>query len=333
VRQIRTPRRAALAAAAATLFGIGICFAPTAAQAQAAYPTQPVKLIVPFTPGSGTDVVARTVAEQLEKAFARPVITENRPGAGGTLGAGLVAASAADGHTILIHSAAHVANGALYPTLRYDTIKDFTPVTMLATLPNVLVTAPGKDFKTVQELVQKARAHPGKYMYASAGNGSATHLNAEKFRVAVGIEANHVPFKGTPEALTEVMAGRLDWFFAPLTAALPLIKDGKLLALAVGTPKRSAALPNVPTTLEAGYADSDYTFWVGMFVPAKTPPAVVEKLHDETARILVSDAVRERLLKLGAEVSPMPQVTFASLVQAEAVVAAALIKKANIKLD
>jgi tripartite-type tricarboxylate transporter receptor subunit TctC len=191
--------------------------------AQTAYPSQPIRFLVPFTAGSGTDVVARTLADQLVKTLGQPVITENKPGAGGTVGAAQVASAPADGHTVLIHSAAHVANAALYPKLRYDTLKDFVPVTMLAALPNVLVTAPGKDIKTVQELVQKARANPGKYTYGSAGNGSATHMNAEKFRAAVGIEAVHVPFKGTPEALTELMAGRLDWFFAPLVTPLPLI--------------------------------------------------------------------------------------------------------------
>jgi tripartite-type tricarboxylate transporter receptor subunit TctC len=311
--------------------GLGLLGAP--ARAQNAYPSQPIRLLVPFTAGSGTDVVARTMADQLVKALGQPVITENKPGAGGTVGAGQVATAPADGHTILIHSAAHVANAALYRSLRYDTLNDFTPVTMLATLPNVLVTAPGKDFKTVQELVQKAKANPGKYTYASAGNGSATHMNAEKFRAAVGVDAVHVPFKGTPEALTEVMSGRLDWFFAPLISALPLIKDGKLIPLAVGTPKRSSVLPDVPTTLEAGYPNSDYTFWVGMFVPAKTPGPVVAKLHDETSRVLQVESVRERLRKLGAEVATMTQAQFASLVQAEAAAAAALIRTANIRID
>lgn len=325
-----TGRRAAVVLT--TALGLGLFGAPAWAQSSA-YPKQPIRFLVPFTAGSGTDIVARTVGERLEKALGQPVITENKPGAGGTVGAGQVALAPADGHTVLIHSAAHVANAALYSTLRYDTLKDFAPVTMLVSLPNVLVTAPGKDFKTVQELVQKAKANPGKYLYASAGNGSATHLNAEKFRAAVGIEAGHVPFKGTPEALTEVMAGRLDWFFAPLISALPLIKDGKLIPLAVGTPNRSSVLPEVPTTLEAGYANSDYTFWVGMFVPAKTPAPVVAKLHEETARVLHVEAVKERLRQLGAEVATMPQAQFAALVQTEAGAAAALIKKAKIRID
>jgi tripartite-type tricarboxylate transporter receptor subunit TctC len=327
---MKTTRRAAVAAMAASI-SLGLLGAP--ARAQNAYPSQPIRFLVPFTAGSGTDIVARTLADQLVKALGQPVITDNKPGAGGTVGAGQVGIAPADGYTVLIHSAAHVANAALYRTLRYDTLKDFTPVTMLATLPNVLVTAPGKDFRTVQELVQKAKENPGKYTYGSAGNGSATHMNAEKFRAAVGIDAVHIPFKGTPEALTEVMAGRLDWFFAPLISALPLIKDGKLVPLAVGTPRRSSVLPAVPTTLEAGYPNSDYTFWVGMFVPAKTPAPVVAKLHDETARVLQVESVRERLRNLGAELAPMTQVQFASLVQAEADAAAGLIKAAKIRID
>lgn len=325
-----TTRRSALAMMAAAA-GINLLAAP--AWAQGAWPSQPIKLLVPFTAGSGTDVVARTLADQLVKALGQPVITENKPGAGGTVGAAQVAAAPADGYTVLIHSAAHVANASLYPKLRYDTLNDFTPVTLLATLPNVLVTSPGKDFKSVQDLVRKARAEPGRFMYGSAGNGSATHLNAEKFRTAAGIEAVHVPFRGTPEALSEVMAGRLDWFFAPLVSALPLIKDGKLVPLAVGTPRRSPALPDVPTTVETGYPQSDYTFWVGMFVPARTPAPVVARLHDETARILQLDAVRERLGKLGAELVPMAQPDFASLVRTEAGAAATLVRKANIRID
>lgn len=313
------------------LLGLAATATPHWAKAQAAYPSQPVRLLVPFTAGSGTDVIARAVGDQLRNGFKQTVIVDNKPGAGGTLGASQAASAPADGYTVLIHSAGHVANAALFPQLRYDTLKDFTPVTMLAVLPNVLVTAPGR-YKNVQELVARAKSS-GQAMYASAGNGSATHMNAEKFLAAVGVTATHVPFRGTPEALTEVMAGRLDWFFAPLVSALPLIKAGKLDALGVGTPRRSAALPDVPTTLELGYAGSDYTFWVGMFVPAKTPAPVVARLHDETVNVLRSDALRERLAGLGAEVAPMEQPQFAALVNAEAVQAAALIKRAGIRAD
>ena len=324
----RIDRRALFNAA---LLGLAATATPHWAQAQVAYPSQAIRLLVPFTAGSGTDVIARAVGDQLRNGFKQTVIVDNKPGAGGTLGASQVASAPPDGYTVLVHSAGHVANAALFPQLRYDTLKDFTPVTMLAVLPNVLVTAPGR-YKNVQELVAKAKAS-GQAMYASAGNGSATHMNAEKFLAAVGVAATHVPFRGTPEALTEVMAGRLDWFFAPLVSALPLIKAGKLDALGVGTPRRSPALPDVPTTLELGYAGSDYTFWVGMFVPAKTPAPVVARLHDETVTVLRSDALRERLAGLGAEVAPMDQPQFAALVNAEAAQAAALIKRAGIRVD
>jgi tripartite-type tricarboxylate transporter receptor subunit TctC len=318
------------------LAAAGTVLAPLARVAEAqesGYPRQPLHFIVPFTAGSGTDVIARTVSEQLEKPLKQSIVIDNKPGAGGTLGAALVAAAEPDGYTVLVHSAGHVANAALYPSLKYDTLKDFTPVTLLATLPNVLVTSPGSDFKTVQDLVKLAKASPGKYTYASAGNGSATHLNAEKFRAAVDVKATHIPFRGTPEALNEVMAGRIDWYFAPLVSALPLIQGGKLVALAVGTPKRSPSLPEVPTTLEAGYADSDYTFWVGMFVSAKTPAAIVAKLHDETVKVLGAETVQKRFASLGAEAAPMPQPKFAAQIASEIAAAAALIKRVGMKVD
>jgi tripartite-type tricarboxylate transporter receptor subunit TctC len=324
-----TPCRFALALAmAATAAAL-----PLPATAQPASPSQPIKLVVPFTAGSGTDIIARAVGEQLEKSLKQPVIVENKPGAGGTLGALQVAQAPADGRTVLVHSAGHVANAALYPALKYDTLKDFTPVTMLATLPNVLVTSPARGWKSAKDLVDKAKAAPGTETYASAGNGSATHVNAEKFRTSIGIEATHVPFRGTPEAITDVIGGRVDWFFAPVVSALPLVKDGKLQALAVGTPKRSAALPDVPTTTELGFAGSDYTFWVGMFVGAKTPPAVVTALHQATVAALRTDAVKERLGKLGGEVAAMEQAQFAALVNSEAAQVAALVKRAGIRAD
>lgn len=301
--------------------------------AQPAYPGQPIKLLVPFTAGSGTDVIARTVGHEMAKSLGQPIVVDNKPGAGGTLGASQVATATADGYTVLIHSAAHVANAALYPQLKYDTLADFIPVAMLAALPNVLVTAPGSGFSTVAELVKKTKASPGRYTYASAGNGSATHINAEKFRWAAGFDAVHIPFKGTPEALNEVMAGRVDWFFAPQVSALPLIKAGKLVALAVGTPQRSRALPQVPTTTETGFPGSDYTFWVGMFVPAKTSADIVSRLHAETSRALRSKEVIERLQVLGAEGATLSQQEFAALTKAEARSVAEMIKKVGIRVE
>ena len=207
---------------------------PAAWAQDGAWPGKPINVVVPFTAGSGTDVVARAVCERVQKQLNQPMVIDNRPGAGGTLGASLVAGAPPDGYTLLIHSAGHVANAALYPKLRYDTAKDFRPIAMLATLPNVLVTSAASGVKTLGELVAKAKVRPGRQTYGSAGNGSATHINAEKFRIAAGIDATHVPYRGTPEAITDVIAGNVDWFFAPLVSALPLIKDGKLVPLAVG---------------------------------------------------------------------------------------------------
>ena len=266
-----------------------------------AFPSKPIKLIVPFTPGSGTDVIARTLGEAMAQNLGQAVVVENRPGAGGTIGAAQVAKAEADGHTLLVHSSGHVVNAAIYPNLPYDTLADFAGVTPLASLPNVLVVAPARGWKNVADLLAAARAKPGELNYGSAGNGSATHMNAEKFRVQAGIDALHIAFKGTPEALTEVISGRIDWFFAPLASALPLIKDGKLQALAVSTARRSPALPDVPTTVEAGVADSDYTFWVALFAPARTPRAVVARLNEAVAVALKEPEVRDRYARLGAE--------------------------------
>jgi len=265
--------------------------AATSVNAQG-FPDRAIHFVVPFTAGSGTDIIARTVAEPMSRALGQPIIIENKPGAGGTLGAAQVAKGAPDGYTLLVHSAGHVANPAIYPNLPYDTLKDFVGVTPLASLPNVLIVSPSKGWKTVQDLVQNAKANPGKLNYGSAGIGSATHMNAEIFRQSAGFDAVHVPFKGTPEAMTETATGRIDFFFAPLSSALPLIKDGRLQALAVGTPQRSPVLPNVPTTLESGFAKSDYVFWVAMLAPSGTPKAVVERLNAEALKALASPEVK-----------------------------------------
>jgi tripartite-type tricarboxylate transporter receptor subunit TctC len=301
--------------------------------AQSEWPRgQPLKLIVPFTAGSGTDVVARLLGEKLGPALDTTIVVDNRAGAGGTLGAALVAKAPADGYTLLVHSAGHLVNPALYPNLSYDTIKDFAGVTALASLPNVLVTTPGR-FKDVRDLVEQARSKPGALNYGSAGNGSATHMNAEVFRFAAGIQAQHVPFKGTPEALNEVMAGRIDWFFAPMVSALSLVQSGKLKALAVGTAKRSDVLPQVPTTVEAGVPGSEYLFWVGLFAPAKTPAPIVDRLQGEVASIMTSTDMKERLDKLGAEPFVLAPAAFNKFIVDETAKAQQIVRAAAIKLN
>src|SRR5262245_8134769 len=294
------------------------------------WPTKPLKVIVPFTPGSGTDIMARTVSERLSVQLGQPIVVENRPGAGGTIGAAFVAKSEPDGYTILVHSSSHTVTPSTYPNQPFDTARDFAGITPLAFLPNVLVIAPSKGIHSVAELVRAAKAKPGAMNFASAGAGSATQLNAERFRLGAGIEAVHIPFKGTPEALTEVMTGRVDYYFCPVVSVLSHLKDGKLVGLAVGSSKRSSALPELPTTVEAGVPNSDYNFWVGMFVPAKTPRALVTKLHEETVKALQSDDVRERMAKLGAEPMILAPGEFDAYVRDEIIANAALVKAAGI---
>ncbi|HUP29267.1 MAG TPA: tripartite tricarboxylate transporter substrate binding protein [Usitatibacter sp.] len=301
--------------------------------ATAQWPDKPIRFIVPFTAGSGTDIVARTVAEPMSRALGQPIVIENRPGAGGTLGAAQVAKSPPDGNTLLVHSAGHVANAAIYPNLGYDTLKDFAGVTPLASLPNVLIVSPAKGWKTVQELVAKAKANPGALNYGSAGNGSATHMNAEIFRQSARFEAQHIPYKGTPEAMTETATGRIDYFFAPLSSAIPLIRDGRLQALAIGTAQRSPLLPDVPTTTEAGFAQSEYVFWVALLAPAGTPRAIVERLNAEALKALASPEVREKLTVLGAEPMPMSPAAFDAFLKAETARMAQVVKDAGIKVQ
>jgi tripartite-type tricarboxylate transporter receptor subunit TctC len=319
-------RRSLVAFAAIATLGLS-------AYAQSDWPKQTVKLVVPFTAGSGTDIIARAVAEKLGPALGQTVIIENKPGAGGTIAANQVAKAPADGYTLLVHSSGHVANPALYGNLPYDTLKDLSGITPLASLPNVMVVSPSKGYTDVKDLVAKVKAKPDGFNYASAGNGSATHINAEKFRLAAGITPTHIPFRGTPEALTETIGGRIDWFFAPIVSALPLIKDGKLQALAVGTPKRSNDLPNVPTTAEAGVPGSEYTFWVGMLAPSGTPRAVVDKLNAEVVKILNNKEFKAKLDNIGADPMPMTPTAFDSFIRSETEAVAKLVQAAGIKAN
>src|SRR2546428_1256301 len=283
-----------------SIAALALCAVHAGAQAQA-WPTKPVRIIVPFTPGSGTDIMARRASENLAAQLAQPAVVETRPGAGGTIGAAQVAKAEPDGHTLLVHSSSYTVTPSTYGNLPYDTLRDLTGVVPLGLLPNVLVISPAKGIRSVKELIAAAKAKPGSMNSASVGIGSATHLNAERFRLGAGIETVNIPFKGSPEALTEIVTGRVDFYFCPVNAILPLLKDGKLVALAVGSTKRSLAPPELPTTLEAGVPNSDYNFWVGMFAPAKTRREVVSRLHQETAKALRAADVREKMARLGAE--------------------------------
>src|SRR5215467_5763792 len=308
------------------------CLVSNAALAQS-WPSKPIRVIVPFTPGSATDIMARTVTQRLSEQLGQPFVVENRPGAGGTLGVGAVAKADPDGHAILVHSSSYTITPTTYPNTAYDTVRDLVGITPLALLPQVLVISPAKTIGTVEDLVRAAKAKPGAMNYASAGVGTATQLNAERFRLGAGIEVVHVPFKGTPEALTEIIAGRVDYYFCPVNAVLPMIAEKTLLALAMGSTKRSAALPDLVTTLEAGVANSDYNFWVGMFVPSKTPREIVAKLHQEIAKALENKEVRDSMAKLGAEKMLMRPDEFDSYIRNEITTNAALVKAAGIPIQ
>jgi tripartite-type tricarboxylate transporter receptor subunit TctC len=281
------------------------------------YPNKTIKIVVPFTAGSATDIMARVVGERLSASMGQAVVVENRPGAGGTLGAAQVAKSEPDGYTLLVVSTGHVVNPALYPGLTYDTLGDFAGVSPLAALPSVLVVAGASPIKSVQELIAAARAKPGQLNYASAGVGSATHVNAEKFRSMANIQVTHIPFKGTPETIVETSSGRVDFMFTPVLASLPTIRDGRLRALAVSTAKRSSSMPDVPTVAEAGMPGFAFDFWIGMLAPSKTPRAVVSKLNAEIAKALAQPEVKERMAKLGAESMPMSPEQFDSYIKDE----------------
>jgi len=290
-------------------------------------------VVVPFTAASATDIVARMVAERLSAQFGQTLVVENRPGAGGTIGVGVVARAESDGYTILVHSSSFTVTPSTYPNQPYDTARDFSGITPLANLPNVLVIAPSKGIRSVKDLVAAAKAKPGTLTYASAGAGSATQLNAERFRLGAKFDAVHVPFKGTPEALTDILTGRVDYYFCPVISVLQFIKDGKLLALAAGSTKRSSALPDVLTTLEAGIPNSDYNFWVGMMVPGKTSQAIVNKLYQNTLQALQTPDLRERMAKLGAELMIMTPAEFDAYIRNEIASNAALVKAAAIVVN
>jgi len=326
----RTPRWALAARCVGVVAACAL--AATAALAQD-YPSRPVKIVVPFTAGSATDILARTIGQKLSEAWGQTVVVENRGGAGGTIGAGLVAKAPPDGLTLMVHSAAQAVNAFIYPNLPYDTLKDFVQVAPIAGQPNVLVVAPSSGYKSAADLVADAKRKPGGLNFGSAGIGSGTHVNAEKFKLASGIDVTHIPYKGTPEALNDTMAGRVTYFFSPISAALPLVRDGRLVALGVSSAKRSSVLPNVPTLAESGLPGFDYTLWVGLFAPAGTPPDVVDKVNRDVNRALREPDVKERLATLGAEPMSMTPAEFDRFLHAEMDDSAKVVKAAAIKVQ
>ena len=303
---------------------------PRIASAQA-WPSRAIRAMIPFAAGSSLDIVGRLVTDPLAAQLGQSIVIENRGGAGGSIGTAQVAKAEPDGYTILIQASAHSAAPAAYPNISYDPAADFKAIIPFGTIPNVTVVAPASGIKSMKELVDKAKA--GKMTYASAGVGSATHWAAERIRLSGGFEATHVPFRGGPEALTEVMTGRVDFTSMGMSAALPLIRDGKLVPLAVSSTKRSSALPNVPTTVEAGLPNSDYVYWMGLFVPAKTPAAIIERLRSETEKALNNPNVVEKFKGQGIEPMPLSPAEFDALVKKEIDANIALVKAAGLKFN
>ena len=314
----------------AVMFGAALAAGAMYASAQT-FPVKPVHITVPFTPGSATDISARAMQQKLSEFWGQPVIIENRPGAGGTIGSGQVARAAPDGYTLLVQASGYAAAPAIYAKLPYDPAKDFTDVTAVAGQATVLVVAPSSGFKTLGELLAAARAKPGTINFASAGSGSGTHLNGEKFKGMAGIDVVHIPYKGTPEALTDTIAGRVTYYFSPIAAALPHIRDGKLVPLAVSTATRTSLLPDAPTVAEAGVPNFNFNLWTGMFAPAGTPPEIVDKIAKDIQRAWADPEVKARLAKIGLEPMPMTPAEFKAFVKAEMDDATRVLQAAGVK--
>jgi tripartite-type tricarboxylate transporter receptor subunit TctC len=312
------------------LLGFFLALFASVALAQT-YPAKPVRLVVAFTPGSSTDIIGRAVAAKLQEMWGQPVVVENRAGAGGTVGSEFVLRADPDGYTLLANSSAHAANPGMYKELRYDTMRDFVNLALLGGGPNVLMVGPETGWKTLKDFVDAAKKTPGKLNFSSAGMGSGTHFNLEKLKLAAGIDVQHVPYKGTPEAIGDTIAGRVCCYWAPLNAALPHVNGGKAVALAVSSAQRSPLLPNVPSVAEQGYAGFDYTLWVGLWGPAKMPADVAAKINKDVNAALASADLRERLTKLGTVPGNLTIPQFTEFVRKEIEETKTILQAAGIK--
>ena len=305
-----------------------LCAASASAQD---YPTKTVRLIVPLSPGAGADVAARLVAARMSEHWKQPVIVENRPGAGGQIGTAAVVKAEPDGHTLLLQSSSHAANPAIYRNLPYDPQKDLVDVAIVGKTPYVMVSSASGPYRSLKALLDAARAKPGEIAYSSAGLGTSTHLAAEYLIGLAGVRMIHVPFKGSPEALQDVLGGRSAFYMAPVNVALGLVKDGKLVPLGVSTRSRAAVLPDVPTLAGQGLTDYEVTLWFGMWAPAATPAAVVQKLNAAMNAIVQEPAMREQFSKLGMQPAPMKPEEFARFVRSEIDVYKRIVQQAGIE--
>jgi tripartite-type tricarboxylate transporter receptor subunit TctC len=295
------------------------------------YPTKSVRLIVAFTPGSSTDIIGRAVAAKLQDMWGQSVVVENRAGAGGSIGSAAVLREAADGYTLLANSSAHVANPSIYKTLPYDTLKDFANIAPLAGGPNVLIVSPQSGWKKLDDFIAAAKAKPGQLNFSSAGIGSGTHFNLEKLKLMAGIDLAHVPYKGTPEAIGDTVANRVCCYWAPINAALPHVRGGRAVALAVSSAQRSTLLPDVPTVAEQGVPGFDYTLWVGLWGPAAMPADLVAKINGDVNKALASPDLADRLTKLGTLPMKMSSAEFTQFVRREVDDTAKVLKAAGIQ--
>lgn len=312
-------------------FTVLTCLLISASAAAQTWPSKLIKATIPFGAGSATDVVPRMFFERLSAELGQPIVIENRAGAGGTVGTAAVVRSDPDGYSILAHSSAITIAPAIFTDLTYDATRDLSSALMIGYSANVMITSPSKPWKTVQEFIEAAKKKDASITFGSVGIGSAVHINAEKFRLAAGIDATHVPYRGGSEVITDILGGRIDFYFCPLATALPLIQSGQVRALLVSTPKRIADLPDVPSPAEAGLKDADSAIWFGVFVPSKTPKEIVDKLYVTGTRVLAAPDMQRDLKKLGVEPWPMRPEEMDALVAQQTIASAALVKAAGIK--
>ena len=301
--------------------------------AQEQFPSRPIRFLTPTSPGSVTDFLGRLVGQKMTEAWGQQIVIDNRPSAGGIVASEILLGANPDGHTLLLQANGHAANATLYRKLPYDTLRDFAGVSLIADLPDVLVVTPALGLKSVADLIALAKSKPGQMNYGSAGIGTATHINAEMFKLAAGIDAAHVPYKGTPEALNDTIAGRVQFAFLPITAVVPLVKGGKVTALAVSTRERSPALPELPTVAESGVAGFEFSLWTGMLASAKTPKPLRERIAAEVARILALPDVKERMLTVGAVPHPLATDRFDAFLRAEVEKLAVVVKASGARAD
>ena len=311
----------------------GLALFAAAAAAQDHYPSRPVRMLTTVSPGSAVDTLGRLVGQKLSEAWKYQIVIDSRPSAGGIIASQILVDSTPDGHTLLIQSIGHASNASLYSKLPYDTLRDFAGISQVADVPNVLVATPSLNLKSVKDLIELARSKPGQINFASAGIGSGTHMNGEQFKLATKLDMVHIPYKGTPEALNDTMSGRVQFFFAPITAAVPMVKGGKVTGLAVSTLNRSPVLPDVPTVAESGVPGFEFNLWIGILGPARIPKPLKEAIAADIARAIALPDIKERFQQLGAVPHALATDKFDAFIRAEVEKLAAVVKASGARVN